>query len=73
LDSASNSAARDKGNTGAGALYSKNKDRAAAVGVARFTTALGLYGGVLWSGELQRFILHESCPNFYLTTAEHLQ
>jgi hypothetical protein len=24
-----------------------------------FTTALGLYGGVLWSGGLQRFIVHE--------------
>jgi hypothetical protein len=45
LDSASNSAARDKGNTGA--LYSKNGDRAAKVGVLLFTTALGLYGDVL--------------------------
>jgi hypothetical protein len=41
-------------------LYSKNGDRAAEVGMALFTTALGLYGGVLWSGELQGFILHEA-------------
>jgi hypothetical protein len=29
-----------------------------------FSTALGLYGGVLWSGELQGFIvlLHEAAP-----------
>jgi hypothetical protein len=27
-----------------------------------FTTALGLYGGVLWSGELQGFILHDMMP-----------
>jgi hypothetical protein len=31
-----------------GALYSKNSDPAAEVGVVLFTTALGLYGGVLW-------------------------
>jgi hypothetical protein len=49
LDSASNSAASDKGHTGA--LYSKKSDPTAGVGVALFTTALGLYGGVLWSGE----------------------
>jgi hypothetical protein len=36
--------------------YSKNSDRAAGVGMALFTTALGLYGGVLWSGELQASI-----------------
>jgi hypothetical protein len=53
LDSASNSAASDKGHTGA--LYSKNGDPAAQksgaeVGMALFTTALGLYGGLLWSG-----------------------
>jgi hypothetical protein len=47
----------DKGHTGA--LYSKNGDPAAEVGMALFTTALGLYGGVLlWSGELQGFIAH---------------
>jgi hypothetical protein len=34
-----------------GALYSKSSDPAAEVGMALFTTALGLYGGVLWSGE----------------------
>jgi hypothetical protein len=28
-------------------------------GMALFTTALGLYSGVLWSGELQGFITHE--------------
>jgi hypothetical protein len=27
-----------------------------------FTTALGLYGGVLCSGELQGFIIHETMP-----------
>jgi hypothetical protein len=59
LDSTSNSAASDKGHTGA-ALYSKNTDPAAEVGMALFTTALGLYGGVLWSGELQGFIIHET-------------
>jgi hypothetical protein len=53
LDSASNSAASDKGHTGA--LYSKNSDRAAEVRMVLFTPALGLYGGVLWSGELQGF------------------
>jgi hypothetical protein len=31
--------------------------------VVFFTTALGLYGGVLWSGELQRFIIHEMMPS----------
>jgi hypothetical protein len=30
--------------------------------MAIFTTALGLYGGVLWSGELQGFIIHETVP-----------
>jgi hypothetical protein len=30
--------------------------------MALFTTALGLYGGVLRSGELQGFILHERVP-----------
>jgi hypothetical protein len=30
--------------------------------MALFTTALGFYGGVLWSGELQGFILHEMMP-----------
>jgi hypothetical protein len=61
LDSASNSAASDKGHTGA--LYSKNSDPAAEVGAVIFTTALGLYGGVLWSGELQGFIVHEMMPS----------
>jgi hypothetical protein len=27
-----------------------------------FTTTLDLYGGVLWSGELQGFIIHERVP-----------
>ena len=27
-----------------------------------FTTTLDLYGGVLWSGELQGFIIHERMP-----------
>jgi hypothetical protein len=57
LNSASDSAGSDKGH--AGALYSKKSDPAAEVGMALFTTALGLYGGVLWSGELQGFIIHE--------------
>jgi hypothetical protein len=61
LDSASNSAASDKGHTGA--LYSKNSDPAAEAGMALFTTTLGLYGGVLWSGELQGLITHEMMPN----------
>ena len=39
------------------------------VGVVLFTTALGLYGGVLWSGELQGFIIHERVPS--ATTALH--
>ena len=59
--STSNSAASDKGHTGA--LYSKNSDPAAEVGMALFTTALNLYGGVLWSGELQGFIVRERVPN----------
>jgi hypothetical protein len=58
--SASNSAASDRGHTGA--LYSKNSDPAAEVGVVLFTTTLGLYGGVLWSGEFQGFIIHELVP-----------
>jgi hypothetical protein len=42
---------------------SKNSDLAAGAGMELFTTALGLYGGVLWSGgELQRCILHEMMP-----------
>jgi hypothetical protein len=28
-----------------------------------FTTTLDLYGGVLWSGEFQGFIIHESVPS----------
>jgi hypothetical protein len=57
-----NSAASDahKGHTGA--LYSKNSDPAAEAGMALFTTALDLYGGVLCSGELQGFIIHETMP-----------
>jgi hypothetical protein len=30
--------------------------------MALFTTTSGLYGGVLWSGELQGFIIHEMVP-----------
>ena len=30
--------------------------------MALFTTTLDLYGGVLWSGELQGFIIHEMVP-----------
>jgi hypothetical protein len=58
-----NSAASDGGHTGA--LYSKNSDPAAEVWMALFTTALalGLYGGVLWCGELQGFIIHEMVPS----------
>jgi len=60
LDSASNSAASDKGHTGA--LYSKNSDPAAEAGMALVTTTSGLYGGVLRSGELQGFVVHETMP-----------
>jgi hypothetical protein len=32
--------------------------------MALFTTTSGLYGGVLWSGELQGFvIIHETVPS----------
>jgi hypothetical protein len=37
-----------------------------------FTTALGLYGGVLWSGELQGIVIHEMMPSwgwFFLPNA----
>ena len=42
----------------------KSGDPAAEVGVLLFTTALDLYGGVLWSGEFQfqGFIIHELVP-----------
>jgi hypothetical protein len=60
LDSTSNSAARDKGHTGA--LYAKNSDPAAKVWMELFTTTLDLYGGVLWSGELQGFITQQMMP-----------
>jgi hypothetical protein len=30
--------------------------------MALFPTALGVYGGVLWSSELQGFIIHEMVP-----------
>ena len=30
--------------------------------MALFTTTLDLYGGVLWSGELQGFIIHQMMP-----------
>jgi hypothetical protein len=55
-------AIKDKGHTGA--LYSKSSDPAAGAGMALFTTALGLYGGVLWSGELQGLIIHKVMPTF---------
>jgi hypothetical protein len=60
LGSASNSAARDKGHTDV--LYSKNSGPAAEVGMSLSTTALGLYGGVLWSGELQGFNIRDMGP-----------
>jgi hypothetical protein len=68
LDSSSNSAARDKGH--AGALYSKNSDPAAEVGMALFTTALGLYGGVCVccgavSSRDSLFIIHDMMPSCY--------
>jgi hypothetical protein len=50
----------DKGH--AGALYSKSSDPAAEAGMTLFTTTLDLYGGVLCSGELQGFIIHETMP-----------
>jgi hypothetical protein len=46
-----------------GALYSKNSDPAAEAGMALFTTALGLYGGVLWSGGSQGPIIHDLVPS----------
>jgi hypothetical protein len=69
LDGSSNSAASDKGHTGA--LYSKNGDRAAEVGMALFTTALGLYGGVLWDGELQGFIYMKQSLLLYMKATHH--
>jgi hypothetical protein len=53
-------AIKAKGHTGA--LYSENSDPAAKVRMALFTTALGLYGGVLWSGELHGLIIHQMMP-----------
>jgi hypothetical protein len=57
----------DKGHTGA--LYSKNSDPAAGVGMTLFTTTLGLYGGVLWSGEaapgIHYTLVHEMMPISY--------
>jgi hypothetical protein len=37
-----------------------------------FTTALGLYGGVLWSGDLQGSILHEMIPSTGTRHTAHL-
>jgi hypothetical protein len=37
--------------------------------MAFFTTALGLYGGVLWSGELQGVIKRERVPSEALLVA----
>jgi hypothetical protein len=62
LDSSNNSAASDKGHTGA--LYLKNSDPAAEAGMALFTTTSVLYDGVLWSGEFQGLIIHELVPVF---------
>jgi hypothetical protein len=39
--------------------------------MAPFTTALGLYGGVLWSGELQGFIIHEMMPIAGIPETKH--
>jgi hypothetical protein len=36
--------------------------------MALFTTALDFYGGVLWSGELQGFIIHEMVPTTSATS-----
>ena len=47
----------------AGWLLEKLSEPAAGAGMALFTAALGLYGGVLWCGELQGFIIHEMMPN----------
>jgi hypothetical protein len=41
--------------------------------MALFTTALGLYGGVLWSGELQGFILHEVMPTMCHVHVSHVK
>jgi hypothetical protein len=55
----------------AGALYSKNSGAPAAEagvwGGTFYYTALGLYGGVLWSDELQGLILHEVVPTKHMT------
>jgi hypothetical protein len=45
--------------------YSKNGDRAVKVGMPLFTTALGLYGGVLCSGELRGPVIHDVMPTAY--------
>jgi hypothetical protein len=60
VGSASNSVASDGGFTGA--LYSEIVIRWQKLVMAFFTTALGLNGGVLWSGELQGLIVHEMVP-----------
>jgi hypothetical protein len=54
-----------------GALYSKNSDPAAEVGMELFATTLDLYGGVLWSGELQGFIIHERVPRSSSSSRRH--
>jgi hypothetical protein len=40
--------------------------------MALFTTTLDLYGGVLRSGELQGFIIHETMPNYTGSRSEDL-
>jgi hypothetical protein len=49
----------------------KNSDRAAKAGMPlfTFTTALGLYGGVLCSGELRGPIIRDVTPTYVLAAA----
>ena len=39
--------------------------------MALFTTTLDLYGGVLWSGELQGFIIQQMMPTMALHCIGH--
>jgi hypothetical protein len=39
--------------------------------MALFTTALGLYGGVLWSGELQGSTIHQMVPSLGAQSAKY--
>jgi hypothetical protein len=62
-----NSAASNEGHTGP--LYSKYSGPAAGAGMALFPTALDIYSGVLWGGELQGFVIHGMMPALVLPRA----